>query len=189
MIDRDVPPGVIKRMTRVLFEEIPKMENPAPADLVKLIYKTADFYYDQVTRKEAYCKKGCSWCCRVPVDVSAIEAQLIGEYIGIEPKNLTADRQWYRMPDKTKCPFLKNDCCSIYPVRPFNCRVFASADDPKNCVDGSTKHNIFNYQSNNGLNYMRDFLDGVSKENYTGIAPVADIREWWGENLIHLSKA
>lgn len=31
--------------------------------------------------------------------------------------------------DMTPCAFLDNDCCSIYPVRPFGCRSFGSQEE------------------------------------------------------------
>jgi len=40
---------------------------------------------------------------------------------GIEPEE-PVHEEW----DFTPCPFLQNDCCSIYPVRPFACRAFVS---------------------------------------------------------------
>ena len=33
----------------------------------------------------------------------------------------------------TECPFLKDDCCSIYSARPSPCRAHLSLDDPEKC--------------------------------------------------------
>lgn len=185
---KGVPPGVVKRMHRVLFEELPKMDNCAPSDIVEKIYKTADYYYQKMVAPDAVCKKGCSWCCRVPVDVSAIEVQYIYDKTGHKSLDLERGHWWHREPDKTKCPFLVDDCCSIYEARPFNCRVFATVDDPIYCVDGSVKHDIYSWQSNNGLKMMREFLDEVSEENYK-CAPQGDIREWFAHGLIKVTEA
>lgn len=64
------------------------------------------------------CKKGCSHCCHIPVSVSELEA----EYI---EKSLKIKRKPFSKYDKTQdkpCPFLKNNGCNIYDVRPFVCR-------------------------------------------------------------------
>lgn len=188
MPDIPLPPGVVKRLHRVIFEELPKMDNATPAQIVEKIYKTADYYYKHAVADQAVCKKGCSWCCRVPVDVSALEVQYIHEKTGIKSVELERGFDWSREPDKTKCPFLKDDCCSIYEARPFNCRLFATVDDPMYCVDGSTKHNIYSYQSNQGLLILRKFLDDVSEMNYK-CAPMGDIREWYAHGLIKVSEA
>lgn len=183
-----LPPGVVKRMERVIFQELPNMDGASPVEVVEMIYKTADFYYKHAVASQAVCKKGCSWCCRVPVDVSAIEVQYIHDKTGIKYAALERGKNWFRKPDKTKCPFLKNDCCSIYEARPFNCRLFATVDDPMYCVDGNTEHNIYSYESNQGMMMLRKFLDDVSEQNYT-MAPLGDIREWFGHGKINAAEA
>lgn len=184
---KQLPPGVVKRMERVIFEELPALGDVSPSVIVEKIYSAVDFYYKKAIAPGAVCKKGCSWCCRVPVDVSAIEVQYIHDKTGINCNELEKGLDWSREPDKTKCPFLKNDCCSIYEARPFNCRVFASMDSPDYCVDGSTEHHIYNWMSNGGLEYFRNLLDQVSAKEYE-CAPVGDIREWYGQGKISVTE-
>ncbi len=100
------------------------------------------------------CKEGCAACCTQKVNITGLEAELILDYIvknkmqagladtlngtlapsrpnqtmnemasqcleGIEPDPGEMDLA-------EQCPFLDNDRCIIYPVRPFGCRCFLS---------------------------------------------------------------
>ena len=103
------------------------------------------------------CSPGCSSCCTRNVTITALEgrrildylqsqrsatwladrfnglkplpspAQTTNEYIaailnGLEESPSQADFQ-------EKCPFLDDEKCAIYPVRPFSCRCFFSTTD------------------------------------------------------------
>jgi|GEM_PF-5303938 len=83
------------------------------------------------------CKKGCSSCCDIPVAISDLEAIIIKEYLdknNIKYQQLNSLKAKQENAGKNeligakytgiRCPFLKDDNCSIYPVRPFNCRKF-----------------------------------------------------------------
>jgi Fe-S-cluster containining protein len=101
------------------------------------------------------CTKGCSTCCTRNVMISALEGEQILGFIqqeGMEqrftdrlrlsrpptPPLLTTNEyaaaciQGVETDDpdnhgeSAPCPFLENNCCMIYPVRPFGCRCFAS---------------------------------------------------------------
>jgi hypothetical protein len=94
--------------------------------------------YDYLDRYYAYsdglvaCKKGCSYCCHMPVVVSQVEAEYIAKQTGIkaatiQPKNPEDIVEWV---DRDKpCPFLRNDMCSIYAFRPMNCRTHVSFEN------------------------------------------------------------
>ncbi len=78
------------------------------------------------------CKKGCSACCYIQVELSQAEAELIGEAVHrapvqFSPGHHTTGNELLGRPD-TPCPFLKEDACSIYDVRPIVCRNFVIAD-------------------------------------------------------------
>ncbi|SMO52309.1 Putative zinc-or iron-chelating domain-containing protein [Saccharicrinis carchari] len=95
--------------------------------------------------KPIACKKGCSWCCFQPVYITTQEALLLYEYIlnAFEPaqiKNIQ-DRAEKKLA-KTKnlseekkqqiihaCPFLVDNSCSVYSVRPMACRIYLSQDE------------------------------------------------------------
>jgi len=89
------------------------------------------------------CGKGCSHCCHMAVGISAWEAEQIGKYIGIKPANPPAitienalevqEASIQKYMGKT-CPFLQNNECSIYEVRPFACRTnFNISAYPQQC--------------------------------------------------------
>lgn len=183
MKEKELSIAVMKRMQRV-FQQLQASDGLELVEFIELIYSATDFYYKKVIEPDAVCSKGCGWCCRVPVTVSALEAKYIEIKTGIIANDLDPRKDHRRKPDKTKCPFLKNEMCSIYDHRPFNCRVFASMDSPEFCVDGSTSHQIVNWQSNGGLTAFRECLDMNSCEiAWPAQASHADVREWFNKEI------
>lgn len=88
------------------------------------------------------CKKGCSYCCHIPVTISRAEADYIGYYC--KKNNITISKKYLKKQLRTPeaeiaysshsaCVFLQNKICSIYPARPFNCRRYLIFSDPKIC--------------------------------------------------------
>ncbi|MEN8189913.1 MAG: YkgJ family cysteine cluster protein [Thermodesulfobacteriota bacterium] len=100
------------------------------------------------------CEKRCSACCTQNVTITAVEGEVIHRFIHKQQRQeWFADRIRQkgatRRPKLTTnqfaalclkgedaspesignydvCPFLEDDCCSIYEARPFSCRSFAS---------------------------------------------------------------
>ncbi len=86
------------------------------------------------------CKAGCFWCCYFTVDVRAIEALQIVDYMAAHftpeaqarvvreaEANVALLREvsdLERMQRNLKCPFLHVGRCTIYPVRPQTCRNY-----------------------------------------------------------------
>jgi Fe-S-cluster containining protein len=75
------------------------------------------------------CSVGCSNCCHQSVMISSSEAERIAKSLGID--YLLFDRRLDHLEDveayqqefKGKaCPFLKDNLCSIYLIRPGSCR-------------------------------------------------------------------
>ncbi len=100
------------------------------------------------------CQKGCSNCCTQNVTMTALEGTRIHRFIRKNGKEKWLAEALYHShrtipPQMTTneyaaaclqgqdvtpgagenpspCPFLENDCCMIYEVRPFGCRCFGS---------------------------------------------------------------
>ncbi|MEJ5328930.1 MAG: YkgJ family cysteine cluster protein [Desulfobaccales bacterium] len=92
------------------------------------------------------CRPGCSFCCYNQVELTPPEAFLLADFLsqrvaparlpglaaalkeelnrrrGLSPSELARRRREF------PCPFLSQDHCGIYPVRPFMCRAMHSLD-------------------------------------------------------------
>ena len=86
------------------------------------------------------CGAGCTACCFIDVDISEDEAAVIIDYcrkndIEVDKAYLTeqaaAGRKSYSA--LSRCVFLKDNLCSIYPVRPIACRKHWVETDPDLC--------------------------------------------------------
>ncbi|MET0355750.1 MAG: YkgJ family cysteine cluster protein [Cellvibrio sp.] len=90
------------------------------------------------------CRAGCAYCCHYKVEVMAHEVFLIKDHLQknwdiLKIKNLLKDAeenakiirsitQEQHLTINIKCPFLLDNQCSIYSVRPFKCRNFHATD-------------------------------------------------------------
>lgn len=100
------------------------------------------------------CRPGCSTCCTTSVTITALEGRRILEYCynnhrlewlvsklaiddSLQPQTQTTnefvaaaldglDQVQSPLHSRTPCPFLERAICTIYDVRPFSCRCFAS---------------------------------------------------------------
>lgn len=100
------------------------------------------------------CARGCSGCCTQNVTMTAVEGEAILRFIIAQDMVLwlaekLASEPIHQAPTMTTnqfaaaclegrdtaadflhsaavCPFLEKNLCSIYPVRPFSCRLFIS---------------------------------------------------------------
>ncbi len=96
------------------------------------------------TRKLLACRAGCAFCCKTQfeIQVSALEAMRISDHVrttfapeqrqALERRidELEAKRAAVPLNDQAfhylPCPFLEDDRCSVYVVRPFVCRSLTS---------------------------------------------------------------
>ena len=115
--------------------------------------------YDRfISGKELACKKGCAHCCTTSVTLTTIEGykitkQLISEKDTDWADNIrrAAEQAHFRpqittnqlacmcaqgidppeeeQPERNPCPFLSQNKCPVYAVRPFGCRCLVSRHD------------------------------------------------------------
>jgi Fe-S-cluster containining protein len=90
------------------------------------------------------CRSGCSYCCHYKVVARAVEVLAIHQYVVArfkpdqikavvtqaalnvsEASNLSHAEQ---VATNQRCPFLVDEKCSVYSVRPSKCRSFHAAD-------------------------------------------------------------
>ena len=107
------------------------------------VYNAIDNFFinaPEESKKEIKCKTGCTACCFIELDISANEATVIVDYckennIEVDKAYLTeqaaAGRSTYS--PLSRCVFLKDNLCSIYPVRPVACRKHWVKTDPTLC--------------------------------------------------------
>ena len=112
-------------------------------EATKEVYKAIDGFFNaapEESKKEIQCKAGCTACCFIDVDVSGDEAAVIINYCkenGIEidkeylTKQAAVGRKSYS--HLSRCVFLKDNVCSIYPVRPIACRKHWVKTEPALC--------------------------------------------------------
>ncbi|ACN13588.1 hypothetical protein HRM2_04740 [Desulforapulum autotrophicum HRM2] len=109
--------------------------------------------------KEFFCHRGCSTCCTCNVTLTTLEVDYIRCHLGPEGTEAIVERvrnnfsrkrfqpkitlngfaracmAGRQVPDEENdprwgtCPLLLDQVCTIYPVRPFGCRILVSTDD------------------------------------------------------------
>jgi Fe-S-cluster containining protein len=129
-------------IARIMNETVPEILGAPGASrrykyirLVELAERAAALMAPDVT-----CRKGCAHCCRIPVAISAWEAGQLAKFTGRTahpvPTPATREENIARFTGKP-CPFLKDNLCTVYEVRPMVCRLFHSLeDDPELCDAG-----------------------------------------------------
>jgi Fe-S-cluster containining protein len=114
------------------------------------------------------CRAGCTWCCHFTVDVRAAEVFGILDFVEqsftpAERERLHADLransaalarlgEAERATRNVTCPFLRDQRCTIYPVRPQSCRNYHATD-----ADGCRQ----SYLEPENLDIDPDFAPGV----------------------------
>jgi len=101
------------------------------------------------------CKKGCSFCCYIPIELSEAEFQYLLTGLDDKPNKTQLKRQWNgevkgdgSWVDTTqyktrKCSLLRNGICTVYETRPLACRTYLSASPPEHCDSkNNPKHQV-----------------------------------------------
>lgn len=116
------------------------------------LFDYANKYYD-IHNKHSVCQKGCSHCCKIPIEVSLIEVEYINKYTNHIIQNIE------NINKNDYCPFLndKENSCSIYKYRPLVCRTLFTFDNSIYC-ENNTGHVITSLKHNNELSFMYEEL-------------------------------
>lgn len=127
-----------------LYQDL-KQNNEIQA--IKKLYRLADFYISQdfnVFNTKVACHKGCSFCCRIPVNVSEDEVNYILDYVKKNDISINFKNRDKKNPANNKfetCVFLdtQKNTCKIYKARPIACRKHFVTTTAEHCKDLSEK--------------------------------------------------
>jgi len=154
----------------------------AQAQVVKGIHDRFDSLFAGgliSSRATIACRAGCSLCCHFKVDVWPQEVFAIVDFIksNFTPEQIENVRQRATANSKKiapmsarqhlatnlMCPLLQDGMCSVYPVRPLNCRKFHSKtlatcqnsfDHPNELLGGPQDDEVPELTSTLGNHYM-----------------------------------
>jgi Fe-S-cluster containining protein len=123
---------------------------PPPARKEKMD-ELLKFYADQEPyiadlRSRSSCSPACNHCCYPLLRYSVAEAILLLREYPLEPGVIDEAREnlrvtandpedWLRR--KYPCPFLRDDTCQVYAVRPWICRSHFIVGNPEGCSGGT----------------------------------------------------
>lgn len=148
----------IIKLVEAYTDQFKKLCGTNPASGWQAVIKAADDVISatpEATKNQFQCKPGCTHCCYIDLDISQNEAAAIINYcltndIDIDREHLMNQVEIGRniFSKYSRCVFLKETICSIYPVRPMNCRKHYVYTDPSLC-DNST----------NTINQIGTFFD------------------------------
>ncbi len=112
-------------------------------ETTKEVFKAIDGFFNtapEENKTEIQCKAGCTACCFIEIDMSGDEAAAIINYC--RENDIEIDREYLikqaavgrkSYSELSRCVFLKDNMCSIYPVRPIACRKHWVKTDPDLC--------------------------------------------------------
>ena len=102
----------------------------SPMHRVRALHSLADRTMRLVAPFMA-CRAGCAACCHIALSLNELEARAIGDATHREPAEVSGlfdpaaeIKRWRGKP----CPFLVDRTCSIYALRPLNCRLHHSLE-------------------------------------------------------------
>jgi len=135
---------------------------PMLLDAYEIIDRGVDIAIKREKRKtlrRLACSEGCGACCKTHADIPVYPLELAGIYWYTIEKMKGQVRtvlveQLAGHAGKPPCPFLINNTCSIYPIRPVACRQFIVFTKP--CAEGE---DAFHTRREDVLTPLQDFTD------------------------------
>ena len=137
------------------------------------------------------CKNGCSHCCKQAVTISEEEAKRIAEYKHtgyVKLDELASTEQFLsRIEDQREkykgeeCPFLENNRCAIYSVRPIACRFHFNLTDESELCNTAVTNEVPNINFNQ-IHLLQ--IQALSPEEMS----YGDIREYFGRGVRNKTK-
>lgn len=130
-----------------LIRALRVLNNSFDADVKRLVRHS-----ERTNNLKIQCRKNCSYCCYQLVSISLAEACNIICHIGEsritemlpilkeDAKQLAEPSMTVHSAASRPCHFLKDNLCSIYPVRPFSCRSHVSFSEPIHCKEVGGYH-------------------------------------------------
>jgi Fe-S-cluster containining protein len=165
--------SLIPRKLLVKEDKIAKKQaksSEGEIDKLKQLFKLTDELTSKLSSITS-CKSGCGNCCHINVSITEHEAKILADYTGSELENSSS----LVRPDfhGSPCPFLSNEKCSVYLVRPFVCRRQVSVMPSEYWCDPSLSLDV--------EVPMVEFSE-LSNAFYAIAArsEVKDIRQWFG---------
>ncbi len=182
--DRKIPQKTIDKVGKLL-PWLESLENTSTniRPLMNRIYNDLDYFMEKEIYPHSVCMKGCAHCCKVPVQVSLLEADYISQRAKIKIQHVEKNRYEMDQDVTGYCPLLDQatGTCSVYEFRPMACRIFATFDSWEMCERTDQRHYIHCFENQPLFKTMYDFLILHSKHAGTplGLAAVAEIRDWF----------
>ena len=172
-------------------------ENKSWVAIIEEVLGYADYFVETIKpeiKEKPQCKAGCSYCCYLQVHLSRLELKLILDHVQnlplIEQKRVqrvtAVNRQKIennphkkRVELKLPCPFLKNRKCTIYKIRPLNCRGYNSLK-VSDCKKGFGKEAILVQEGNQYIIYYSALLALVETE--AEFSKIVDLPKFLGKD-------
>jgi Fe-S-cluster containining protein len=127
-----------------VIENVRRIDSSKHA-LLNFVYTIIDKWMEKTAATQSLsCRKGCAFCCKMNVDVTPLEVDLIIDYC--KEQKILIDKEYLQQqsvipkqdigftPGLSTCIFLsKENTCTIYPVRPLACRKYVVITPPEIC--------------------------------------------------------
>nr|WP_295899544.1 YkgJ family cysteine cluster protein [uncultured Bdellovibrio sp.] len=156
--EKELSLDVFEAFLETLSEELKSAQTelqkvPAGPPRAKKLHELVENEIAQGANIEASCKKGCSACCHMEVEITNYEAEILGHLVrsghSIErsrlqqqSKRTLQDPIWREGVRNlsNRCVFLNSEgACSIYENRPVMCRRHSVTSPAKNCETSDGK--------------------------------------------------